>query len=478
MGERLGTSDSEFDHRAVSAPSVALSSAHTSPRLGSASHSRRPRASAGLASHLMVPLLGAWWSLDTMGALGPRGLWGYIVLLAEHQVNSWHSEVGSDPAGPRMADVPALCDLAGCFIRRWVWRLLVTDTGAAWQSAAKLQSAAAPPPDVEHNALAWARKQRAGSNAGTETDSGSRASSGCARELALVPFDLHAWLPELDGPLSVLREQLRPLLVSACNESGHAAACHRRELALILPLEAQARLASLLWRDVRQQLLATEPQLREGEAEPTALGEAGRTLLAVAALSLGTAPADAHAALRALLRLCSGQAAALRAGLRGALPVLLWLADATGATGWSNRSTDAADPSSLGAAAELVAALLPKLAGGSANPVEDTVLAVTALLRVPAASGASGVEPLACVLEKAAAATAVCPRDAAENQSKLGSRAAVLRTLVPRLRQWLECHRRSLAAVHGPESTTTSDDAAADLAAVTRMETALGVLRF
>lgn len=146
-----------------------------------------------------------------------------------------------------------------------------------------------------------------------------------------------------------------------------------------MPVEAQRRLAAGLWQNVRQLLLAAEQALRNGAMEQSQLAELGRALLAAAAISLATAPEDSQAAMRALLRLSAGHPAALHASVADALPLLLWLADALGATGRRNPGR----PGGIEALArELLEELLQAAAAGALPDLAAQVLSA-ALLRSP-----------------------------------------------------------------------------------------------
>merc|ERR1712150_117820 len=100
----------------------------------------------------------------------------------------------------------------------------------------------------------------------------------------------------------------------------------------------------------------------------------------------------------------------------------------------------------------------------------------TALLRVPAASSAAAMEPLARILESAASGVAIS--DAASRLSlEAGNALALLRSLVPRLKQWLEHHRQAVTRTcRAGVATASEDSAAAAAATAARVEMALAVL--
>ncbi|CAJ1399700.1 unnamed protein product, partial [Effrenium voratum] len=316
----------------------------------------------------------AWWGVDTV-AFGHRGLWGCAALLAAEPVKSQ--------------------ELQSWFLRRWAWQALLTDASSLWQSASVL-----------------AKEKRPLEN------------------LPLQPFDLRQWLPDQrDRPLVKLRRRLRPLLAQSEDVAGDG------HLLWLWPASAQRALAGALWRDVRQQLLTSEKALRLGRADPSTLAQAARSLLCVAALSLDASPDDAQAALRSLARLCAGHAEELPSRMADALPVLLWLADATGATGRC--------PPATGGTTELTAKALQELGFASLEPGHPAAVHViaAALLRAPAEAVTkptlSLLTLMAELLHKAAeSAVAKLEKSTAQMEDALERRS--LRAWRGPLRRWLE----------------------------------------
>lgn len=331
-----------------------------------------------LASWFILPLVGAWWLLEFTDS---RVIWGYIAMLAQTLMHT--------SLGPEDNDV---IECAVVMLRRWTWRFLVRDSRKAWCTCSADTVCGGTPERnaLERNALAWARQQctatlssyatvaieassatSAASGAAADTSSSTTATltrdaaadvydnkvSNCldvvgavAREEGnawprptVVPFDTRAWLTTCaddksrERLLGVVHCALRPLgseLLQDDEKCESHSSGSGDDLVLLTPIEVQGHVGSVVWRDARQQLLAAEPLVREGCLSPEALLAMGRSLLSVAALLLPIDIDTALAALRTLVRLCSGQPTALLTGLRGdALPVLLWLADATCATG-------------------------------------------------------------------------------------------------------------------------------------------------
>jgi len=336
----------------------------------------------GEISHCQLALLSAWWGVNSMMVFGPRGLWGCAALLT------------AEPARSQ--------DLESWFLRRWVWHALLADATAMWQSASE------------------------------KVKEEKKTSSGELLPLRMEPFDLQQWLPQgRQRPFTRLRQHLQPHLMVEPSEAAKAGS----KTLWLLPAGCQQKLAGALWKDARQQLLSSEKALRLGKADPSVLAQAARSLLSVAALSLETAAGDAEAALRALTRLCAGHSEELSSALSDALPVLLWLVDATGATGRCPPK---------GSMPELAAKILQELGPSSlnlGNPLTVHFLAA-ALLRTPVEAASSkptwNILPLmAELLHKAAeSVVAKLEQSAAQLQDALERRS--LRAWRAPLRRWLE----------------------------------------
>lgn len=332
-------------------------------------------------SQCQLALWSAWWGVNSM-VFGPRGLWGCAALLSAEPSRS------QDPEN--------------WFLRRWVWHALLADATSMWQSASdKVQEE-------------------------------KKTSSRDVPPLRMEPFDLQHWLPQgRQRPFTRLRQHLQPHLVAESSEATKAG----NKVLWLLPASSQQKVAGALWKDARQQLLSSEKALRLGKADPSVLAQAARSLLSVAALSVETAAGDAEAALRALTRLCAGHSEELSSALSDALPVLLWLVDATGATG---RCTP------KGNMPELTAKILQELGPSSlrpGNPVTVHFLAA-ALLRVPVEAASSKptwnlLPVMAELLHKAAESVVTkLEKSAAQLQDALERRS--LRAWRGPLRRWLD----------------------------------------
>lgn len=327
-----------------------------------------------------LTLVSAWWSVDTVMVRGPRGLWGCAALLASEPLKNQ--------------------ELQSWFLRRWVWTALQTDAKHLWQLAAesiKVRKSAPPLPlDLP----------------GLKPDA----------------MELPSWFPDSHlrvGLLPKLRRQLQSLIAGP-----DAVVPTDADLLWLRPASAQLGLAQALWRDVRQQLLSSERALRQGVAELSAMAEAARALLSAAALSLAVSPSDGEAALRALARLCAGHCDDLAPQLPDAMPVLLWLADVTGATG---RCAPA-----QGGTAELAGKLLEQLgyAAIEGDPTTAVYFLAAALLRSPFEAATSrSVSPLLTML-----AQLLCQSiEAASTQLEK-----------PTLKEADALERRNLRALRGP----------------------------
>lgn len=282
-------------------------------------------------------LIAAWWCLDVASAMGPRSLWCYTLLLAEELGESRHVHV------------------AASLVRRWSWSLLLEDARAVWRSVTE-EASGGEGVEVQHNALAWARRRRS-----TLRDVPSGTAKKIVTSLLRVGqvFDVKSWVPGDDTVFKPIRDHFAEFVGLAPWPADSA------PLAVISPPEAQRRLASALWKDARAQLMNMELPLREGTVEATAVALAAQSLLAVAALSLSVDPAEAHAAWRALLRLCESHGAVVRASLRDSSPVLLWSA-------WVS------DGPSTASSAEVIAELLPSLWEDLVDPASVAVMASVA----------------------------------------------------------------------------------------------------
>jgi len=436
--------DTESDERSTSCPSK-----HQSrySRLSACNPSHSAPEVTGIRDEdAWLPLMGAWWGLDMVLITGRRSLWGYVVFLSE-VMNACCADSN-----------PVLRDLGACFLRRWSWRLLVDDARTALHSASlkgtaapyNLEASARPAADVQHNALEWARQRRTcirnGNLARREL---SHQREGSLHAPEATPFDLSRWLPAPDGPLAALHGYISPkLLLDAAPGVAKSSTC-RAGLLVLEPAAAQQQLASGLWHDARKQLMEMEEPMREGGATEGSLAEVGRALLSAAALALGTGAEvmSARAALRALVHLCEGHAAALRQGLCEGLPVLLLLVS----TADHQAAAAAADEDSVlegsvyAEIAETAASLLARLSvdfnvsGAWVSQVDSHAefagLAAAALLRMSPTSAAA--EPLAQLL----AGHVARPGAAAQPE-----RLSCVVGLHPQLRQWLERCRSSRGA--------------------------------
>lgn len=266
--------------------------------------SKEPNPKAASVEDASLPLLGAWWCLDTMTSGSSRNLWGYIVLLAETLgTNRAHQLLAQ--GGPRLQCV------AACYVRRWSWRLLAEDVRGAWRKLAcqGQDPSAAPRPDPSRNTLEWARQLRGVTRSNTGDACTAVELRLRERRLTLAPFDVGACVPALGGPLDPLREFLVLNILPAASCASVALTPEEasgRAAGVLAPLEVQRRLAAILWQDARDQLLTMESQLREGTAAPSSIQDVCRSLVLVAALSFAANINDTHAALRALLRLAAG----------------------------------------------------------------------------------------------------------------------------------------------------------------------------
>ncbi|CAE8623857.1 unnamed protein product, partial [Polarella glacialis] len=196
-------------------------------------------------------LAAAWWGIDSVAAMGHRGLWGCAALLTHEGPSSSVAAVFPSSPGSRWCQ-----DLRSSFLRRWVWRALVSDATAAWLAAtpgAKVSGKRRS----ESNALAWARQCQAQKS----SDSADSVSL-----LGLDPFDLRSWLPggpewsggDCTSHLAELHRYLAPCLLQ---QNGGESSPVELPVTLGLwlsPPAAQQRLAEALWLDVRRQLLASE----------------------------------------------------------------------------------------------------------------------------------------------------------------------------------------------------------------------------
>ncbi|CAE7456981.1 unnamed protein product [Symbiodinium natans] len=374
LDEPVNSEDPQFDPDELLYHAVDMWSSH-----GSTSTARwaRPHREVGPSP---LSLVSAWWSVDTVMALGPRGLWGCATLLVAEPVKNQ--------------------ELQSWFLRRWVWHALQADAQSIWQLAAESVKVrkSAPPLPLDLPGL----KPEA--------------------------LDLLSWLPDPHrrvGLLPKLRRQLQPLIAAPDEVVPNDA-----DLLWLRPASAQLAVAQALWKDVRQQLLSSERALRQGLAESSAMAEVARTLLSVAALSLAVSPGDGEAALRALARLCAGHADDLASQLPDAMPVLLWLADVTGATGRC--------PPAEGGTAELASKLLEQLGSASIehDPPTTVYFLAAALLRSPFEAVAS--RPSSSLL--AVLAQLLCQ----------SVEAATTQLEKPTLREADALERRNLRALRGP----------------------------